>query len=286
VSSTNPNGFVAYSFVSVLDRTALLNLLLKCLLVFAVLPVLAAGKGTNCETGAGRGRNSFNSIPILQRNKNLQLFSSEDLHSEWFVKDDRPRNESAWIFGREGMARNRSIGNSQYFANLSEAREGNFSIDRCSGYTSAIYDVNLNECALSNITDGNLRLQNSSFGRSKFLSAEIQRLRRYAGGTYSSVSRSLRLPPLLLGEVSIIPSDANQEHRTDGFRALSPMLWLFFAVWNFAALVFAASAIASGCSFDRWRQGWGWGLLRSIAIPTCIFISWHLIWYALSLIGA
>jgi hypothetical protein len=74
--------------------------------------------------------------------------------------------------------------------------------------------------------------------------------------------------------------------KLERLKVSGPVLWFFFGFLNIAAAACVVAAFAIFVSFDRWRQGWFWGTLRCIAIPACISVGWHLIWYALSLVGA
>lgn len=91
---------------------------------------------------------------------------------------------------------------------------------------------------------------------------------------------------LLTRIVGIRSSDENQQNRAHRFEIPRPMRWIIGISSYLMAAVFAVVAFAIFVSFDRRPRAIGWGLLRCVAIPLCIFISWHLIWYALSLLGA
>jgi hypothetical protein len=100
------------------------------------------------------------------------------------------------------------------------------------------------------------------------------------------ISGGLRSLGLSKGGTGVIESNQDQSQSAERLKVSGPVLWFFFGFLNIAAAACVVAAFAIFVSFDRWRQGWFWGTLRCIAIPACISVGWHLIWYALSLVGA
>jgi hypothetical protein len=104
-------------------------------------------------------------------------------------------------------------------------------------------------------------------------------------GRFSSSGGSFRRTRLTHSEVSIVTGYKNQGDRARRLHSSRPVLWFFFAVLNLTAVTLIVVAGVIFLCFDWWRRGWGWGIFRCILVPLCVFMSFHLIWYALSLIA-
>lgn len=104
-------------------------------------------------------------------------------------------------------------------------------------------------------------------------------------GITGSIGGSFRRMGLFTSVIGIETSDKDQSDSTSNLYVFPYITFIFFGLLNIAALGLIVAAFAIVGYFDRWRQGWGWGLLRCIGICTCIYLAFHLIWHGLALIG-
>jgi hypothetical protein len=146
-------------------------------------------------------------------------------------------------------------------------------LDSCGsrGVGVARVSLNLKKSRLSNLSIHTRGISGLLSGSSLFLNFPI-------GGIHA-----VQLP---VGSTGVIESDKNQGESAKRLNIRSPMLWFWFGLLNIAAAICIVVAFAIFVSFDRWRRGWWWGLARCIGIWICVEIGRHLIWYALSLLGA
>jgi hypothetical protein len=214
--------------------------LLKCVLIFAVLPILGTVNGANCQTIAKTTGDLIETIPIGKTNLDFEVFAGKSLRVvRGNIQIDRACNESTRIFWRSGMVGNSDVCKAQ----RGMVRNDNFAVNTRRCNIAAIEDVNLKEESLSGIPEGKFRLQDSNLRCFKCVLRQFQGFSGDLSGAYSRVGSLLRFHPLLSGVVSVVGGDANQDRRADGFYALSPVLWLFFAVLNLGA--FFSPSLAS-----------------------------------------
>src|ERR1700733_426839 len=248
--------------------------------VFAVLPFLGAKLFLRCDT-------KTETLPIvlfhpvivgnIPLNRHMLLGGASDIES--FSKGDIFAKETIFSHRTSAKGPNSMLDPLAVFVKTSKAYAPHNILRLAVARVSKDYS---DKSITSRSLQFNTWLQNGCLCRLEDISGQFQRVCRYTGCTYSSISSLLRFYPLLLGEVSIVPGDDNQQDCTRSFNIPRPMRWVIFIICHLGAVLSAIASFLILISFDRWRRrSLGWGLLRCIAIPACIFISWHLIWYAL-----
>ena len=99
-------------------------------------------------------------------------------------------------------------------------------------------------------------------------------------GTLCSARGSFGGCSLSICSFCVVPSYRYQSESTKRLNVFRPVLFGFF---NLVAGGFIVIGFAIFVSFDRWRQGWLWGIARCIGIVCCWRCGQWLIWQALSL---
>ena len=116
--------------------------------------------------------------------------------------------------------------------------------------------------------------------------ANFERFRSDLSSLGGSVGRVYSCSGLLMSIVSVEAGNQNQRNRANRLNPSRPMLWITCGLLYLASLGLVTAAFIIAVTFGTGRRGWGWGLLRCIGIFDCVYIAFHLIWYALSLGGA
>jgi len=106
------------------------------------------------------------------------------------------------------------------------------------------------------------------------------------GSGFSSISCGDSCASLLTSVIGISPGDEDEQNGAGSFNVDRWVRWFICGLCYLLAIGLAIAAFAIFVSFDRWRQGWWWGIMRCVGIAASLYGAIWIIGQGLILVGA